>query len=90
MTAPHLSRSGRVVLLAVHEPGAQEALAACDFNALKVDVVVVSGGLNRHREELAYTMHARGYDRHPRIHGDEVFVQRKARLCGWEPPPSGT
>lgn len=84
VAAPHLK--GKLSLLAVHEPRALETLASFDFAAVKVDVVLVcAAGSVAHRDEIVFNMQANGFTRHPRIRGDEVFVGRRARLCGWDP-----
>ena len=60
-----------------------QVLRAFDFSAVRVDVILVD--CNRHEEELSHVMQSRGFDKHPRAHGDLVFVRRQARgLCPFD------
>ena len=65
-------------MLSIDIEGAELAvLTAFDFDAVKVDLVLVESA--RHEDELSYMMHTRGFSKHPRVHGDLVFVRRRAK-----------
>ena len=59
-------------------------IQAFDFDAVKVDILLIE--CSGYEDKLSYLMHTRGYSKHPRIHGDLVFVRRRAKgLCSTDP-----
>ena len=63
------------------EGGELGVLAAFDFSAVAVDVVLVECTSAR-RPELRDLMHSKGFARHEQLAADDVFVRRRAQgLC---------